>query len=634
MTVHDDVLIERIRTTLQAWAEEVPQGQHGTLPLSGRPDEHPAAWRRRGVRVGLAAAAIALVVAGGIALSRSRERVEPVHVGPGRPAVTEIPFGRHYGIRGLAVTDDAVWVTSQADAELYRIDPATDQVVATYPIPSHVEGVLPAGGSLWLSRYDPYELVRVDPATGAVTASLAFDSQPALAATADALWVIADGPDGTGIAFRLDPASAKVTTQIALDAPPGFATIDADSLWVAHAGTTTVSRVDLAQGRVADVVDVGGEPRDGVAAGGAMWVGVNGPGIERAGSVVRIDPDTAEVTATIPTGRDIDAIAANGDEVWVTNRRDGTVSIIDARTAELVITTPMGGYPGGLAAGHGSMWVTPHRDLVLLRLDGRPIEPAAKADIAQALTVSSGTVYLRCSGSGSPTVVLEADAFMGSAAWAPVEAGLARTTRVCSYDRVGIADPEEAGNAGPAATMASDLFDALGQVDERGPFVMVGEGLGALTARMFTADHRDRVVGLVLVNGTTADSYDRLRPLLPPAAREKLDLSLREDPELRFAKESSAQVAATAATFGDLPLVVVADGPIDPVVWAKGSDPPLTVAEVEAIAEVRVAIQREQATLSSGGRLIIAEASTGLGLSRDTPAVVVDAVRSLVEGAR
>ena len=132
---------------------------------------------------------------------------------------------------------------------------------------------------------------------------------------------------------------------------------------------------------------------------------------------------------------------------------------------------------------------------------------------------------------------------------------------------------------------------------------MVGRGLGGLYAQMFTAAYDEQVVGLVLVNAVSADFYDRVRPLLPADAFDKFEQSRRDDPELRFVDESSAQVAAIGG-FGDLPLVVIADLPGDPVAASENSDPPLTVAEIQALDALRQATQREQATLSTEGRLV------------------------------
>ena len=624
MTMTDDELVERLRSALRDWADEAPMSRFdASMVTEASPAK--AMWSRPTVRRWtVAAAVVAVAIAGAAVWVRHDPAERLVEVGSEPTTVTAIPIGRRFGVKGLAVTDDAVWVTSVFDEELYRIDPATEQVVATYPIPSHVEGVAAAAGWLWLSRYDPDEVVRVDPETGALSARLAFDSQPALVADGDTLWVIADR-DGGGRAFQVDPATATVTAEIPLDGPPGFAAISANNLWVAQRGTSSVSRVDIDQRRVSDVIDVGGEPRAVVATDGGVWVGVNGAGVEAAGWVARIDPASARVTATIATGRGIHSLASTGTALWVTNQRDGTVSVIDTRTAELVATSPIGDTPGGLAVGHDSVWLVPHRQVAVLRLDpAMSLEAAARPDVERAVDVSSGTMYLRCSGVGSPTVVLEADASYGAGSWALVEARLARHTRVCASDRVGIADPDEAGLSGPAATVADDLHEALATIGEHGPFVMVGRGIGALSAQMFSATYGQQVIGLVLVNPWSADFNDRLRPLLPADAFDRFEQSLIDDPELRFVDESSAQVAAIR-DFGDLPLAVIADLPGDPIAASENSDPPLTVAEIQALDQLRQATQREQATLSTVGRLATSDDP------RATPQLVVDEVVAMLD---
>ena len=368
-----------------------------------------------------AAATVIMVVVAVITVNRSDEPARPLDVGPAPSGTTEIPIGHSLGVRGLAVTDDDVWVTSQFDEELYRVDPISNRVIDTFTIPSHIEGVVAVGGWIWLSRYEPNEVIRVDPATGALTTRLGFDSQPNLASDGERLWVIAERGGETEV-VEIDPNSAAELGEIRLDAPPGFATIDGDNLWVANRGTTTVTRVDLAKRRVATTIDVGAEPRSVVAAAGSIWVAVNDDGVEQTGSVVKIDPALAEVTASVATGRWIHSLAASDDAVWATNFLDGTVSVIDTESAEVIATSPIGNRPGGVATGHGSVWLTPHRRNVLLRIDpSMPLEAAAVPDVARTIEVGTGTVYLRCSGRGNPTVVLQGNTGEG-APWAVVEA--------------------------------------------------------------------------------------------------------------------------------------------------------------------------------------------------------------------
>ena len=631
MKMSDEEVIDRIREVLVVWANEepiaaprlmAPQGASETMMFVEADRVSPIARRRSTWLVTAAAAVVVLIGLAALTMIRSDRQAPLVDIGPAPSSITEIPVGKSFGARGLEVTEDAVWITSQLDEELYRVDPVTNRVVETFSIPSHIEGVGAVGESLWLSRSEPNEVIRVDPVTGALTDRLGFDSQPNLASDGQRLWVIAER-DGASVVVEIDPDTGADIREIPLGAAPGFSTYDGGSLWVANLGATTVSRVDLTVGRVTNVIDVGGEPRDVVAAAGSIWVGVNQTGTERIGSVVRIDPSSAEVTATIETGRRIHSMAAADGAVWVTNFDDGTVSVIDANSATLVATTPIGNRPGGVAVGHGSVWITPHRRNVLLRIDPSvPLEAAAVPDLARTVDVGAGTVYLRCSGTGSPTVVLAGDQADGVAN-AVVEARLSHETRVCAYEPVGVADPAQAGNGGPSATAAGDLAEALDVVGERGPFIVVGQGLEGLDVQMFAATHREDVVGLVLVNGWSADFVERVRALLPSDALDKFDQTLSDGGEWQWLDESSAQVASTG-DLGDLPLIVLSDPSADPGVAAATSDPILTVAEFDAISQLRQDTRREQAALSTAGRLIITDEQA------ITPVDVVDAVMSLL----
>jgi DNA-binding beta-propeller fold protein YncE/pimeloyl-ACP methyl ester carboxylesterase len=629
MKLSDDVVIDRIREALASWADEEPVSEPALSNLIESSSntlvelaaEAPA-HRRRSMWLVAAAAAVVVVGVVAILVVRSNTPARVVDVSPSPSTITEIPIGNSFGVRGLDVTSDAVWVTSQFDEELYRVDPATNRVVATLPIPDHVEGVRAVDGSLWLSRYDPNEVVQLDPSTGALVNRITFDSQPNLATDGRRLWVIAER-DGQSQIVEIDPDTAAELARFHIDAPPGFTTFDAGSLWVSSFGTTSVSRFDLAAGRVTAVVDVGGEPRSVVAAGGSIWVAVNTAAPTQTGAVVRIDPATNAKSATVVTGRWVHSLAAGDNAVWATNFRDGTLSVIDARSAHLVATTPIGNRPGGVAVGHGAVWLTPHRRNALLRIDPTsPLETAAVPDVARTIEVATGTTYIRCSGHGTPTVVLPGNKSEG-APWAVVEARLSRLTRVCAYEPVGVADPGQADLAGPAAIAADDLAATLDAVDERGPFVVVGEWIDGLAAQMFAATHRDDVVGLVLVNGMSSDYLERVRSLLPADALERMNQAMVEHPvELQRLAESSAQVAAIGG-FGDLPLVALSDAAPNPLVTALNSDPILTVVEADAISQLLATTRQEQAALSTSGRLVVAAGQV-------TPADIVEATMSVV----
>jgi pimeloyl-ACP methyl ester carboxylesterase len=109
-------------------------------------------------------------------------------------------------------------------------------------------------------------------------------------------------------------------------------------------------------------------------------------------------------------------------------------------------------------------------------------------------------MHLHCVGSGSPTVVLESGASSFALDWALVQPTVARTTRVCSYDRGGYgwSDPTPSGEA--PEQVVRDLRLLLDAARERPPLVLVGASLGGIYARMFVLRHPTDVVGMVFVD--------------------------------------------------------------------------------------------------------------------------------------
>src|SRR5207245_7621832 len=60
------------------------------------------------------------------------------------------------------------------------------------------------------------------------------------------------------------------------------------------------------------------------------------------------------------------------------------------------------------------------------------------SEVNQAFQVGDRSMYLVCSGRGSPTVVFEADAGRTSSDWQKVRDEVIEFTRACAYDRAGL----------------------------------------------------------------------------------------------------------------------------------------------------------------------------------------------------
>src|SRR6266540_3954300 len=131
--------------------------------------------------------------------------------------------------------------------------------------------------------------------------------------------------------------------------------------------------------------------------------------------------------------------------------------------------------------------------IVVLGLVGVIYESAAEAaDVraypppGQLVDVGGYRLHINCVGTGSPTVVIDAGWGDWSASWSSwVQPEVAKTTRVCTYDRAGMGFSEPGSLPRTAEQFAKELHTLLLHADIPGPYVLVGHSLGGLPVRVF-----------------------------------------------------------------------------------------------------------------------------------------------------
>ena len=74
--------------------------------------------------------------------------------------------------------------------------------------------------------------------------------------------------------------------------------------------------------------------------------------------------------------------------------------------------------------------------------------------------VGGHRLNIRCSGEGSPPVVLGSGLASSNHDWGPVEERVSEFTQVCSYDRAGLGESDSTDGV-PTAQTASDSLHAL-----------------------------------------------------------------------------------------------------------------------------------------------------------------------------
>lgn len=150
-------------------------------------------------------------------------------------------------------------------------------------------------------------------------------------------------------------------------------------------------------------------------------------------------------------------------------------------------------------------------------------------------------LHLYCTGVGGPTVILMAGGGAYSIDWALVQPRVAEMTRVCSYDRAGLAwsDPGPADET--VEQTISDLHAVL-SASEKPPYVLVGASIGGIFIRAYQRAFPREVAGLVFSNssnrvGTSVNGKvgllwnlkeDEIRSVFPLASTDKGSAPTRE----------------------------------------------------------------------------------------------------------
>lgn len=262
---------------------------------------------------------------------------------------------------------------------------------------------------------------------------------------------------------------------------------------------------------------------------------------------------------------------------------------------------------------------------------------------------------MRCTGQGSPTVILEAGFLAWSFAWDPVAPELAKRYRVCAYDRAGLGASDPGPLPRDGAAIAADLDAALRAARVPPPYLLVGHSAGGLYVRLLAARRPGEIAGMVLVDPSVewqfrprdplmaakADGYARCAAAAAARALPSPDPALAGcwttakgafgdmlrrlqarpsywttvESEYRNLPVTAAQVSASAPDLGDIPLIVL----------TAGARVPPGAPNAAAIAAQSAAAHEALARKSSRGTAQIVPGA-GHIVMRDNPAAVIAAV--------
>jgi pimeloyl-ACP methyl ester carboxylesterase len=142
------------------------------------------------------------------------------------------------------------------------------------------------------------------------------------------------------------------------------------------------------------------------------------------------------------------------------------------------------------SVGGGYETVREHLDASAYPMPGRLVD------------VGGHRLHLHCTGSGSPTVVLQPGGGDMSSVMGWIAPAVAEHTRVCVYDSAGRGWSEASDTTQDGEQMMIDLHTLLHRAHVPGPYVLAGHSFGGLYVRIFAARYPHEVAGMVLIDST------------------------------------------------------------------------------------------------------------------------------------
>jgi pimeloyl-ACP methyl ester carboxylesterase len=121
----------------------------------------------------------------------------------------------------------------------------------------------------------------------------------------------------------------------------------------------------------------------------------------------------------------------------------------------------------------------------------------------QIFLVGGHAMRIDCTGNGSPTIILDAGLGNDGLIWSGVQPALAKTTRVCSYDRAGFGWSDTLPPPRDADHIAAALHGLLAAAHITGPLVLMGHSISGIYIRDYATRYPENVAGLIFVDAST-----------------------------------------------------------------------------------------------------------------------------------
>lgn len=264
---------------------------------------------------------------------------------------------------------DSLIVLNKSDHEAALVDPQTNQVVAKIPTGKgpHEVAVSPDGKFAYVSNYGAYgvfregEQRRTEPGNTITVIDLkerkvkqtydlgGYRSPHGIRVSRDGktVWVTCEGLQAV---VEIDTVEGKIRRAFKTNQQTSHMVVptkDEKKLYVSNIGSGSVSVIDRAETKVANITTAAGtEGIDLAPSGKEVWVTNRG-----ANTISVIDTATDKVVESFDSGGKMPIrvkFTPNGKEAWVSNAQSNNVTVFDAATRKLLATVEVGQMPVGI----------------------------------------------------------------------------------------------------------------------------------------------------------------------------------------------------------------------------------------------------------------------------------------------
>ena len=155
--------------------------------------------------------------------------------------------------------------------------------------------------------------------------------------------------------------------------------------------------------------------------------------------------------------------------------------------------------------------------------------PTPASDVVEGMfDVGGYELYMRCSGTGSPTVVylhgsIPDPAFQGHSSALAIQEIVDEHHRMCVYDRANIGLSDSVAGPLDGESSVADLHGLLAAAGIEPPYVLLPASFGGVIADIYAATYPDEVVGMVQLDAPLPDTMEAMKPFIPENDRLQPD---------------------------------------------------------------------------------------------------------------